>query len=516
MTAFRFPLPSVFRRVARDRRGNVAMIWALAAFAMLSMVGLSLDYARAGIARTALQNAVDAAALAVGAKPNMTAAQRQALAETYLRANYTLDASLGTPSTPTVVVDGESVTVSSFLNVPTTVGSLLGARLSPTASSRVVWGQTKLWVSLALDNTGSMLETDSSGVTKLSSLITATNQLLDMLDGVEVNPGDIEVALVPFSKTVNVGTANVNEAWINWTDWESEPANYLSLASGVEWKFVGPQGKTKTCPWTASRNGYTCQANPTNASASASSIPTSGAYAGYICPTQDSGSKNAGRAGRYYNGCYNSVKKTSSCTTNCEYTHTWVKNARSTWTGCMMDRDQSYDVNMTAPTSATTRFPAENSVACVPSTMVGTLNHNWSNLKAKTNAMTAVGNTNQTIGLAWAMMAQANSAPFTAPSVPDFTTRYIILLSDGLNTQNRWSSTQSVIDARMAAACANAKSAGFVIYSIYVNTGGSGSSTVLQNCASDSSKFYALTTSGAIVTAFNQIGQEITKLRVAR
>ncbi len=316
--------------------------------------------------------------------------------------------------------------------------------------------------------------------------------------------GTAEDQLEGYSNTALL--ARMDEA-----DWEAPPLNGTSVSSG-SWSDYGPQGKKKTCPYTSGNNGYRCQTTSVNGSTIVTSIPASG----LICPSQDNGSKNAGRAGRFYNGCYTSVKQDAACTANCKYDHAWVPNAHSTWTGCIMDRNQSYDVNMTAPTSAATGFPAENGASCVPTAMMGPLDHNWSLLHTKTDAMSASGNTNQTIGLAWAMMAQTESAPLSAPELPEFTTRYIILFSDGQNTQNRWSSSQAPVDARMTAACANAKTAGFVIYSIYVNTGGSGNSAVMEACASDPGKYYALTTAGAIVTAFNQIGQEITKLRVAQ
>ena len=506
MAAFYASLRASFRRLGGDRRGNVAMIWALAGVASLGIIGLSLDFSRANTSRAALQNAVDAAALAVGAKPGLTQSQRETLAATYLRENFTLDASLGTPVLSSVVANANDVVVNARIDVPTTLGSLFSQRLSPVASSRVVWGQTKLWVSLALDNTGSMAGS------KLTALKTATHQLLTMLDNVEIQPGDIEVSLIPFSKTVNVGTTNVNATWIDWTDWDAAPPNGTTVAAG-SWSDYGPQGKKKYCPWTSSSNGYACQTTSTNGSTNYGSSTT--VTGGLFCPSQDNGSKNAGRASRYYNGCYTSTKTVASCTSNCSYTHTWVPNAHDTWSGCIMDRNQSYDVNMTSPVSTVTRFPAENGASCVPTAMIGSLNHGWATLHAKTDDMTAAGNTNQTVGLAWAMMAQAESAPLSAPTLPDFTTRYIILFSDGQNTQNRWSSSQSSVDARMTMACTNAKAAGFVVYSIYVDTGGGGNSSVMQACASDAGKYYALTTAGAIVTAFNQIGQEITKLRVA-
>ncbi len=180
-----------------------------------------------------------------------------------------------------------------------------------------------------------------------------------------------------------------------------------------------------------------------------------------------------------------------------------------------MDRNQNYDVNDTAPTSSATNYPAENSTACVPSTMTGTLNYSWSTLTSRVNAMTVGGNTNQTIGLQWGWAAQEQNAPLNAPTLPANTSRYIILLSDGLNTQNRWTTSASSIDSRMAQACVNAKADGFIVYTIFVDLNG-GNSSVLQNCASDASKYFRLTTSGQVITTLNQIGQQITNLHVSQ
>ena len=73
----------------------------------------------------------------------------------------------------------------------------------------------------------------------------------------------------------------------------------------------------------------------------------------------------------------------------------------------------------------------------------------------------------------------------------------IILLTDGLNTQDRWYTTASSIDTRQQKTCDNIKAAGITIYTVQVNTGGDPTSTLLQNCASDASKFFLLTSSAA-------------------
>src|SRR6185295_5271116 len=128
------------------------------------------------------------------------------------------------------------------------------------------------------------------------------HQLLTTLQGAASNPGDVQVSLIPFSKTVNVGTTNVNASWIDWTDWAAAPTNSgLTLTNST----VGPGS---TCPWTTATQGYRCQNGSTNGATVVSTIPAVGAAnAGLLCPTVDDGSPNTGRLGRYYNGCYNSV-----------------------------------------------------------------------------------------------------------------------------------------------------------------------------------------------------------------
>ena len=46
--------------------------------------------------------------------------------------------------------------------------------------------------------------------------------------------------------------------------------------------------------------------------------------------------------------------------------------------------------------------------------------------------------------------------------------------------------------------CANIKAAGVTIYTIHVNTGGDPMSTLLQNCASSTDKFWMVTSSSGL------------------
>jgi len=153
------------------------------------------------------------------------------------------------------------------------------------------------------------------------------------------------------------------------------------------------------------------------------------------------------------------------------------------------------------------------------------LNYNWSAMTSLVNSMTANGNTNQGLGLQLGWMSLVGGGPFPTPPAMDPNYTYqqvIILLTDGLNTQNRWYTNQSQIDTRQQMTCNNINAAGITLYTVQVNTSGDPTSTLLQNCAGspgkypDSSKFFLLTSSTQIVTTFGQIATELSNLRVAK
>ena len=115
------------------------------------------------------------------------------------------------------------------------------------------------------------------------------------------------------------------------------------------------------------------------------------------------------------------------------------------------------------------------------------LTNDWTALSSKVDAMQPVGNTNQAIGLQMGWQS-LTAAPFTVPAMdPNYQyNQVIILLTDGLNTEDRWYTNASSIDARQQKTCDNIKAAGITIYTVQVNTGSDPTSTLLQSCASDS------------------------------
>ncbi len=207
-------------------------------------------------------------------------------------------------------------------------------------------------------------------------------------------------------------------------------------------------------------------------------------------------------------------------------TTTWTPNSHSTWNGCVVDRGNSnapdsvgnYDTNAVAPsTTITSTLYATEQYGSCPQAVKG-LSYDWSAMNTLVTNMAANGNTNQAIGLQLGWMSLVGGGPFSMPPMdPDYQyQQIIILLTDGLNTQDRWYTSQNSIDTRQQLTCNNIKSAGITLYTIQVNTGGDPTSTLLQNCASSSDKFYLLTSADQIVTVFNQIGTALTQLRIAQ
>src|SRR5262249_28658883 len=200
------------------------------------------------------------------------------------------------------------------------------------------------------------------------------------------------------------------------------------------------------------------------------------------------------------------------------------------WNGCVTDRGTSTapsilntDTNVLPPAvgNLPTLFAAEQYSECPQAVMA--LNYNWSAMTTLVNNMSPGRNTNQAIGLAHGWLSLVGGGPSPPPPAMDANYTYqkiIILLTDGLNTQDRWYNNAAQIDARQRMTCDNVNAAGITLYTIQVNTDGDPTSTLLQNCAGspgnypDSSKFFLLTSSTQIVTTFQQIGTAISNLRL--
>jgi Flp pilus assembly protein TadG len=485
------------------RKGNVAITFALALIPIILGAGGAIDYAHAIAIKVALQNAADATALALcQTAPTESNSQLQQSADSVFKGDF------NRPETQSLSVNAASssaagttcdLTISASTKMPTAFLGLIGMQqLNITATGTATLGSVKLQVALVLDNTGSMNTTDVAP-TRISALKTATQQFLQILQNAVANPGDIEVAIIPFNNGVNVGTQNANASWIDWEYYSNSGGGGFGGHNTATYNnySANPQGQNYYDPYTGGYNQYTN--NCANWQGCWSQQPPT---PNWIDPNVQNTSWNNGAC------------TWSSCWAG---SGAWSTNSSSTntggWQGCLMDRNQNNDVENTAPSksSTATLFPAVFSPYC-PEAMV-TLTDNWSALNDEINGMSASGTTNQTIGLAWGWLALSTSAPLNAPAPATGTSQVIVLMTDGLNTENRWTTDETLIDARTQKVCKNIQAAGITIYTILVRVG---SSTVLQNCAASSSRYFVVNDAAGLTNAFNTIATNLTKLRIAR
>lgn len=459
-------LRRILRNFRTARGGNVAITFALATLPIVGTVGFAVDYSHANSIKAAMQAALDSTALMLSKEATTdTSSQLQTNALKYFNALFVRPDATSVSIAATYTTSGGSqVVVNGSAQVPTSFLGVIGYQnITVAGTSTAKWGSSRLRVALVLDNTGSM-----SQYNKMTALKSATQTLLTQLQSAASTNGDVYVSIIPFTTVVNVGSSNyTNTTWLDWSDYGNCTGGYNTLTAG-DWSY------------------YQCH---------------------------------------YDNGSWS----------------LYSSSQRSSWKGCVTDRGNTtgpdttnnYDTNVTAPgTTSASKYPAVDYTVGTTNYCTGLqpaigLSYNWSSMSTLVNNMQPNGATNQNVGLQMGWLSLVGGGPFTVPAEDsNYTYQHVmILLTDGLNTQNRWygdggtlgSSDDAKIDAREQLTCSNFKAASTsnILYTIQVNTDGDPTSTLLQNCATDSTKFFLLTSANQIVTTFNTIGTNLTKLRVA-
>lgn len=198
-------------RFHRDERGVFMVIFAVLAVVLIATSGAVVDFTYTQQARTRAQTALDAATLALQSKINTLS--NDALKA---QAQDILDERLG-DDTITAIVDSATknvaegkLNITAHIVVPTAFVQLVGiSSITSRLQSEVTRSSSDLEVSVSLDVTGSMkATTDKKGnITsdKIGDLITATNDLIDLLVQNVQEPTYSKMAIIPWSAGVNVG-----------------------------------------------------------------------------------------------------------------------------------------------------------------------------------------------------------------------------------------------------------------------------------------------------------------------
>jgi Flp pilus assembly protein TadG len=198
----------IFQQFKTNTSGNVAIIFALAIVILAVAVGLAIDSSRAVYAKSKLQNALDAAALAAARQlenVEMSDTDLIAIATQYFSANMTKSGIEGLEFgelATTIDRAGSMVNVSVPVSLPSTFGGLAGMpeQIKFRPEAQTIFKSRKIEISLVVDISGSMAD---SG--RIDGLKTAAKDLIDTLIATQPDAGAIRMALVPYSSSVNAG-----------------------------------------------------------------------------------------------------------------------------------------------------------------------------------------------------------------------------------------------------------------------------------------------------------------------
>lgn len=229
----------LLRRFWRDERGAFAVIFAVAAVALIAMGGSAVDYTVLQQARSRAQTALDAAALALeptiySASAATIQSQAQALLAAQLGDSVTTwsdcagngnTAPCAHVVTPTVDTTNGKLTLTANLKVPMYFVRLVGVTTIPaTIVSAATRKKLALEVAMVLDNSGSMSTSYGSG-TRMSVLKDSATCAVNILfysvstcsastTGITPNP-NVKIGIVPFTMEVNIGPGNASASWID-------------------------------------------------------------------------------------------------------------------------------------------------------------------------------------------------------------------------------------------------------------------------------------------------------------
>jgi Flp pilus assembly protein TadG len=458
----------IIQKFISDKRGNVAMMFGLAALSLFGIGGLALDYTRATQLQTKVAAAADSAALAA-AKVEGSEADRKKVAEDVFNAAI---ASLGgvgkLQRKGKDVKDGSTVTafrVEASLEMDTMVGALVGQSKLPisTSSQATVGGTEKFEIALVLDTTGSM-----QGA-KLDALKVAAKNLVSTVSAKAKKVDQARFAVVPFSQWVNVGLANRNETWID------VPADYTETKTVDVYTY--PNRVDTNCRQ-ETRTGYN------------DGVPYT--YQATVCDTV------------WGDPVITPTQQT--------YDHKW--------NGCVGSRNYPLD---TQDGTYTTRVPGLLNHWC-PGTVLP-LTSDVASVNAAIDGMSAYGQTYIPSGLIWGWRVLSPGVPFneskkaTDPKV----SQVLILMTDGANTKSaqypdHWGTDAAAANTITSEVCANinAAPAGIKVYTIAFEVTDPTIKSILQTCAASADRFFDAANSAQLASAFQKIATSLAKLRLEK
>jgi Flp pilus assembly protein TadG len=221
------------RRFLVDRRGNYALMTAVAMVPLMGGLAIAVDFTEMNRQKQAVANALDAAGIATarqvvsGASDSELAAYARNFFEANLGHVKAADTQL-TVTLPSNQAGGGTLKLAARLDYKPYFFPVFADLAGQPESAEDISFTTRteirlkntLEVALVLDNSGSMSQTGSdSGQKRIDLLKAAAKQLVDTLalQAALIKQVDrpVQFALVPFAASVNVGPQNAGASWMD-------------------------------------------------------------------------------------------------------------------------------------------------------------------------------------------------------------------------------------------------------------------------------------------------------------
>jgi Flp pilus assembly protein TadG len=229
--------------------------------ALVGATGLAVDTTRVWLVETRLKTAVDAAALTAARR--MNDATRDADARAVFWAHFTqfagettfLGATITNPTITPLGTAGTQIRVEASATIRETLfGVLSNKTVTRTEAATVERSGTGLELAIVLDQTSSMLASAGSGQgTKLDAAKAAVRTMLDVLYAGRDTQRNLFVSVVPFARSINIGTGNAG-----WLDTSGLSAGWSQAAwtgcvearrNGHDTTDAAPTGAARFRPW---------------------------------------------------------------------------------------------------------------------------------------------------------------------------------------------------------------------------------------------------------------------------
>lgn len=539
-----------FKSFARDRSGNFALSFAVLGIPVLMAAGLAVDYINLTREKRDLQNATDAAALAVAREGKLTQAEANALAQKLVAANYPALA-----SNVTVTINDNQVEVNAVIAEPVSFGGVFGISTADVAARSVAtYASAKYEIVFVLDTTGSM----AGG--KLTSMQNAVTGMIDDMAALNLPAGQIKYGVVPYAGFVNVGasfgpvidSSGYKKAAAPWIDQDSK-ADITSTDLPVgfsRFALFDRMGETwRGCVETR-------QASAGGKHDVDDTVPTAKDRHSLFTPMFAIDEPDNG-GGFYYPNSYLSDSGNAADPSNRSETAKQKRMARygskgayvaptgiadavakvRTWNKVTIDKSPSKFYSNEAD-------PKGPNYGCEVAELKP-LTTDAISVKKMVNGLVANGSTNTLEGVMWGWRVLSNREPFTegAPKTDKGVHKIMIFLTDGANSfgvlnSNKLGSgytsygylvdgrldgittvsdalTRSGIDAKTLSACTNAKTDDIEIYTIRLEEPDKATGDLLQKCASTPGHFYDAPTRSQLQSIFQGIQKDVMRVRLA-